>query len=81
MTAIIELNENEQKVLDAMKPEYDHLVLIIPGLAKINDWAAADALASLKKKNLIGFEGRGRFKSCYLKAEGEAQRTESRVDS
>jgi hypothetical protein len=67
------LDEYEQKVLRAIEPEYDVMVLIIPpSRAGVNDFAAADALAGLKKKGLIKFEGRGKFKSCYLTPEGEA---------
>jgi hypothetical protein len=66
----IELDEFERKVILAIKPDYDVLVLVIPSNAGINDFAAADALAKLKKKKLIAFDGRGRFRSCYLTPDG-----------
>lgn len=66
-----ELTDTEKKILDAIKPGYDMLVLVVPGYAKINDFAAADGLATLKKKGLIAFEGRGKFKSCYLTDAGK----------
>lgn len=67
-----ELDEIETKVLRAIEPDYDVMILVIPGQAGVNDFAAAHALASLKKKELIAFEGRGRFKAAYLTDDGKA---------
>lgn len=69
--ATAELDEYETKVLKAIKPDYDVMVVIIPGAAGVNDFAASAALASLKKRGLIAFEGRGRFRSCYLTDAGK----------
>lgn len=66
-----ELSEHEAKVLKAIKPDYDVMVLVIPGRAGVNDFAAADALASLKKRGLIAWEGRGKFKAAYLTDAGK----------
>lgn len=68
------LDEYEEKVLRAIEPDYDYLVLIIPSKAQVNDFAAAAALADLKKRKLVAFEGRGKFKSVYLTDEGKAAR-------
>ena len=68
------LDEFEEKVLRAIEPDYYYMVLIIPSKAAINDFAAGDALANLKKRKLVAFEGRGKFKSVYLTDEGKAAR-------
>lgn len=73
-TASKPLDEYETKVLRAIEPEYDYLVVGIPGQAGVNDFAAAAALAELKKRKLVAFDGRGRFKSVYLTDEGKAAR-------
>lgn len=65
------LDEYEAKVLRVIEPDYDVTLLAIPMHAGVNDFAAASALASLKGRGLIGFEGRGRNKTCYLTAAGK----------
>lgn len=65
------LSELEQKVLRAIEPDYDVMVLIIPERAGVNEAAAGGALASLKKRGLIAWEGRGRFKAAYLTDAGK----------
>jgi hypothetical protein len=70
------LDEYETKVLRAIEPEYEYLVLIVPGRAGVNDFAAGAALAELKKRKLVAFEGRGNMKSVYLTPEGETARKE-----
>lgn len=65
------LDEYEVKVLRAIEPDYDVMILVIPGQAGVNDFAAANALGKLKKKGLIAFEGRGKFKSAHLTDEGK----------
>lgn len=71
-----ELDEYAVKVLLALEPEYDYLVLVVPGMAKINDVAAAMAISDLKKAGLVAFDGRGRFKSVYLTPDGITRRRE-----
>lgn len=66
-----QLEEHETKVLLAIEPDYEVMLLVIPGAAGVNEWAAGDALGSLKKKGLVAFEGRGRFKSAYLTDAGK----------
>lgn len=72
----VTLDDIDKKVLAAIEPEWDYLVLIIPSKAGVNEIAAATALATLKKAGFIKFEGRGRFKSVYLTSEGESARDE-----
>jgi hypothetical protein len=72
--ATIQLDEYEEKVLRALEPEYEYLILIIPGRAGVNSFAAGSALATLKKKKLVAFDGRGRFKSAYLTDDGVTRR-------
>jgi hypothetical protein len=67
-----ELDEYEVRVLRTIEPEYEYLVLVVPGRAGVNDFAAGAALAELKKRKLVAFEGRGNMKSVYLTPEGEA---------
>lgn len=66
-----ELDEYEQKVIRAIEPDYDVMLLIIPSRAQVSDFAAAAAIASLKKRGLIKLEGRGNMKSCYLTDSGK----------
>jgi hypothetical protein len=66
------LDEYETKVLRAIDFDYEYLVLVIPGRAGVNDFAAGAALAELKKRKLVAFEGRGKFKSVYLTDAGKA---------
>lgn len=68
------LDEYETKVLRAIEPDYDYLVLVIPSQAGVNDFAAGAALAELKRRKLVAFEGRGKFKSVYLTDEGKTAR-------
>lgn len=74
MAAQRELNEQERKVLHAIEPDYDYLVVVVPSKAGVNDFAAGAALAELKKRKLVAFEGRGRLKSVYLTDEGKTER-------
>lgn len=71
-TASKPLDEYQEKVLRSIEPEYEYLVLVVPGRAGVNDFAAGEALAELKKRKLVAFEGRGNMKSVYLTPEGEA---------
>ena len=73
-TASKPLDEFETKVLRAIEPDYDYLVLIIPSNAGVNEFTAGAALADLKKRGYVAFEGRGRFKSVCLTDEGKAAR-------
>lgn len=68
------LDAEETAVLRAIEPDYEYLVLIIPGKAGISDLGAGVALADLKKRGYIAFDGRGKFKSVYLTPEGEEAR-------
>lgn len=67
----VQLEEHETKVLLAIEPDYDVMLLVIPERADVNEFAAGDALGSLKKKGLVAFEGRGKFKSAYLTDAGK----------
>lgn len=75
-TAAKPLDEYEQKVLRSIEPEFEYLVVVVPGRAGVNDFAAGAALAELKKRKLVAFEGRGRMKSVFLTPEGETARKE-----
>lgn len=68
---ITTLDDYEQAVLRVIEPGYDVMILVVPSYAKVNEFAAATALAGLKKKGLIAFEGRGRSKSAFLTDTGK----------
>lgn len=68
------LDEYDKKVLQAIEPEYEYLVLVVPSKAGVSEFAAASALATLKKLGYVKFEGRGKFRSVYLTDEGEKAR-------
>lgn len=67
-----ELNDRESAVVLAIKPGFEMLVLTVPMHAHLGELAAADALATLRVKKLVKFEGRGTLKSVYLTEDGEA---------
>jgi hypothetical protein len=68
------LDEYETKVLRAIEPGFDFMIAVIPSHAGVNEFAAGAALAELKKRKLVAFEGRGRFKTVYLTDEGKVAR-------
>ena len=69
------LDEYEAKVLSALEPDYDYLVLIVPSMmVGVNDFAAATALSGLRMLGYVAFEGRGKFKSVYLTDDGKTAR-------
>lgn len=73
MTKRKPLSENEIAVLKAIEPGYDVLLVIIPDVAKLGPWATGDALAELKKRGMVKFEGRGKLKTAHLTDIGELE--------
>lgn len=65
---------NEAKVLRAIEPGCAYLVVVIPGKADVDDLAADAALAELKKRKLVAFEGRDWLKKVYTTADGKKVR-------